>query len=47
MDLKVNEAIYSRERLLKLYGVDLFAAISSSAVVSPFIAIVDRYSNKT
>jgi hypothetical protein len=34
--------LYSKERLLKLYGVDLFAAVSSAAMVSPFIAIVDR-----
>lgn len=31
-----------KERLLKLYGVDLVAAFSSSAMVAPFIAIVDR-----
>jgi hypothetical protein len=34
--------LYSKERLLKLYGVDLFAAVSSAAMVSPFIAVVDR-----
>lgn len=34
--------LYSKEKLFKLYGVDLFAALSSSAMVSPFIAVVDR-----
>jgi hypothetical protein len=34
--------LYSKDKLLKLYGVDLFAAFSSSAMVSPFIAVVDR-----
>ncbi|EPB89649.1 hypothetical protein HMPREF1544_03581 [Mucor circinelloides 1006PhL] len=34
--------LYTKERLLKLYGVDLFAAVSSAAMVSPFIAVVDR-----
>ncbi|CEG65519.1 hypothetical protein RMATCC62417_02292 [Rhizopus microsporus] len=34
--------LYSKERLAKLYGIDLFAAITSSAMVAPFIAIVDR-----
>ncbi|KAI8639078.1 hypothetical protein BD408DRAFT_477339 [Parasitella parasitica] len=34
--------LYSKERLLKLYGVDLFAAVASAAMVSPFIAVVDR-----
>ncbi|KAI8876179.1 hypothetical protein K501DRAFT_201020 [Backusella circina FSU 941] len=38
----MNVTTYPKEKLLKLYGVDLFAAISSSAMVSPFIAIVDR-----
>lgn len=33
---------YSNDNLIKLYGMDIFAAISSSAMVSPFIAIVDR-----
>jgi hypothetical protein len=34
--------LYSKEKLVKLYGIDLFAAASSSAMVAPFIAIVDR-----
>ncbi|KAG1052206.1 hypothetical protein G6F43_005637 [Rhizopus delemar] len=34
--------LYSKEKLIKLYGIDLFAAASSSAMVAPFIAIVDR-----
>lgn len=34
--------LYSKDKLLKLYGVDIFAAVSSSAMVSPLIAIVDR-----
>lgn len=34
--------VYSKEKLMKLYGIDLFAAVSSSAMVSPFIAVVDR-----
>lgn len=34
--------LYSKEKLLKLYGIDLFAAVSSAAMVSPFIAVVDR-----
>ncbi|GAA5797366.1 hypothetical protein HPULCUR_002750 [Helicostylum pulchrum] len=33
---------YSKEKLIKLYGIDIFAAISSSALVTPFIAVVDR-----
>ncbi|KAI8336587.1 hypothetical protein BC941DRAFT_353927 [Chlamydoabsidia padenii] len=33
---------YSQQTLGKLYGVDLLAAASSSALVSPFIAVVDR-----
>jgi hypothetical protein len=33
---------YSQQTLRKLYGVDLIAAASSSAMVSPFIAVVDR-----
>lgn len=37
-----TQLVYSKENLMKLYGVDLFAAVSSSAMVSPFIAIVDR-----
>ncbi|KAI7900707.1 uncharacterized protein BX663DRAFT_517341 [Cokeromyces recurvatus] len=34
--------LYSKEKLLKLYGIDLFSAVSSAALVSPFIAVVDR-----
>lgn len=34
--------LYTKERLLKLYGIDLIAAVSSAAMVSPFIAVVDR-----
>jgi hypothetical protein len=37
-----NPLLHSKEKLIKLYGVDLFAAASSSAMVAPFIAIVDR-----
>jgi hypothetical protein len=37
-----SSLIYSKEKLLKLYGIDLVAAVSSGAMVSPFIAIVDR-----
>ncbi|KAI8984523.1 hypothetical protein BDF20DRAFT_860382 [Mycotypha africana] len=33
---------YTKEKLAKLYGVDLFAAVSSAGMVAPFIAIVDR-----
>ncbi|CAO3577861.1 unnamed protein product [Absidia cylindrospora] len=33
---------YSRGTLLKLCGFDLIAAASSSTLVSPFIAVVDR-----
>lgn len=36
--------IQHRDRLLQLYGVDLAAAASSSALVAPFISVVDRYS---
>jgi hypothetical protein len=43
LTLQINTpAVYSKEKLLKLYGVDLFAAVSSAAMVSPFIAVVDR-----
>lgn len=31
-----------QQRLWKLYGVDFAAAATSSAMVSPFIAVVDR-----
>ncbi|KAI7874173.1 hypothetical protein K492DRAFT_232624 [Lichtheimia hyalospora FSU 10163] len=34
--------IQHRDRLLQLYGVDLAAAASSSALVAPFISVVDR-----
>lgn len=37
-----NPLLHSKEKLIKLYGIDLFAAASSSAMVAPFIAIVDR-----
>ncbi|KAI9473711.1 MAG: hypothetical protein EXX96DRAFT_528567 [Benjaminiella poitrasii] len=37
-----SSLLYSKEKLLKLYGIDIFAAASSAAMVSPFIAVVDR-----
>ncbi|CEP17133.1 hypothetical protein [Parasitella parasitica] len=37
-----SPVLYSKERLLKLYTVDFVAAVSSAAMVSPFIAVVDR-----
>ncbi|KAI8086933.1 uncharacterized protein B0P05DRAFT_608139 [Gilbertella persicaria] len=39
---KEKPLLYTKDRLLRLYGLDLFAAFSSAAMVSPFIAIVDR-----
>ncbi|KAI8979004.1 hypothetical protein BDB01DRAFT_798885 [Pilobolus umbonatus] len=33
---------YTNQTLLKLYGVDIFSAFSSSFMVAPFISIVDR-----
>ncbi|KAF7724311.1 hypothetical protein EC973_001157 [Apophysomyces ossiformis] len=38
----VNQRMTSHQTLASLYGVDIMAAASSSALVSPFIAIVDR-----
>lgn len=34
--------VYSSDKLSKLYGVDLFSAVTSAAMVAPFIAVVDR-----
>ncbi|KAI9254036.1 hypothetical protein BY458DRAFT_541961 [Sporodiniella umbellata] len=44
IDLSVPKTplLYSKDKLLKLYGVDVIAAVSSSTMVAPFIAIVDR-----
>ncbi|KAI9318453.1 hypothetical protein BX666DRAFT_1928082 [Dichotomocladium elegans] len=40
--LAIDKKIWSRDKLLCLYGIDLAAAASSSVLVSPFIAVVDR-----
>lgn len=33
---------FPREKLASLYGVDVIAAAASSAMVAPFISVVDR-----
>ncbi|KAI7867984.1 hypothetical protein BDF14DRAFT_1874785 [Spinellus fusiger] len=40
--LPYTKGLYSPSTLLSLYSVDIAAAAVSSAVVSPFIAVVDR-----
>ena len=37
-----KQLLHTKDRLIKLYGVDLMSAFSSAAMVAPFIAIVDR-----
>ncbi|KAI8373707.1 hypothetical protein BD560DRAFT_446225 [Blakeslea trispora] len=34
--------LHTKDRLIKLYGVDFMSAFASAAMVAPFIAIVDR-----